>query len=161
MNRGLYLFSLTFNKKEVHMSPTKKPERKKGDSKSKKDFPAVERRKHPRFKMELPLDYSRINGKDNFGGIVSDLSEGGINIYLPRRLKIKDILKIEIFFAKKLELSAIQAIAEVVWGYLAVKGSWKKRHYGLQFQSIDEGNLHKLRILLKELKKTSRSKGKV
>jgi len=144
------------------MGLTKKSDSKKKENllKSPKKISTGERRKYPRFKMELPLDYSKIDDNENFGGMVANVSEGGINIQLPRRLKIKDILKIEIFFAKKLELSAIKAIAKVVWGYWTTKGSWKKNRFGLKFQSIDEGDLHKLRILLKEVKKAPRSKGK-
>lgn len=148
------------------MSPRKsattikiKRKKKGSHSKSKKSVPTIERRKHPRLKMELPLDYSRVDDKENLGGIVANASEGGMHVHIPRRLNIKDILKIEIFFARKLELNAIKAFAKIVWAYWARKGARKGHRYGLQFQSIDEGDLHKLKILLKDLKKTPRSKG--
>ena len=47
---------------------------------------AIERRKHPRFVVELPLDYCRVDGSDIYGGIVANASEGGLLVYLPERL---------------------------------------------------------------------------
>jgi hypothetical protein len=43
-------------------------------AKSKKGIFIVERRKQPRFKMELPLDYC-IERKDRFGGVTANASE--------------------------------------------------------------------------------------
>jgi hypothetical protein len=30
---------------------------------------AIEKRRHPRFSVELPLDYARVDGKETYGGI--------------------------------------------------------------------------------------------
>ena len=58
---------------------------------------AIEKRKHPRFSVELPLDYARVNGKETYGGMVANASEGGLLVYLPERIEIGSLLKIEIF----------------------------------------------------------------
>jgi len=114
---------------------------------------AVDRRKHPRFSVELPLDYSRVDGRETFGGIVSNASEGGILVYLPERMEMGAVLKIEIFYVNGLELDTIKAIGKVVWSDLAVKASWGEYRYGLQFQYIDEKDYHRLIALLKEIGK--------
>jgi c-di-GMP-binding flagellar brake protein YcgR len=114
---------------------------------------AIEKRKHPRFSVELPLDYSRIDGKTTFGGIVANASEGGLLVYLPEIMKIGDLLKIEIFYASGLELNSIKAIAKVVWYDLASKESWGEHRYGLQFQSIEEKDYERLKNLLREVGK--------
>jgi hypothetical protein len=135
------------------MSPTKHSETIKREGKkmlSKKGVVAIERRKHPRFNLELPLDYFRLEVKENYGGIVANASELGILVYLPERMEIGTTLSIETFYAKGLELDSIKAIAKVVWADLAARKTWGEHRYGLQFQSIDKKNLNKLKNLFKE-----------
>jgi len=114
---------------------------------------AIEKRRHPRYSVELPLDYSRVNGKETFGGIVANASEGGLLVYLPEIMQIGDALKVEIFYASGLELKSIKAIAKVVWYDLAAKESWGEHRYGLQFLSIEEKDYERLKALLREVGK--------
>ena len=117
-----------------------------------------ERRKHPRFNLELPLDYFQIDNKENYGGIVANASELGILVYLPEKMEIGTTLSTEIFYAKGLELDSIKAIGKVVWADLPARKTWGEHRYGLQFQSIDKQNLSKLKNLLKEVGKTKNQK---
>jgi c-di-GMP-binding flagellar brake protein YcgR len=119
--------------------------------KSKMGVLAVERRKHPRFSVELPLSYSRVNNKELFGGIVANASGGGVLVYLPERMEIGAVLKIEIFYLNGLELDAVKTIAKVVWSDLANRGSPGEHRYGLEFQYIDEKDYNRLLALLKEI----------
>jgi hypothetical protein len=115
---------------------------------------AIEKRRHPRYSVELPLDYSRVERKEKtYGGIVANASEGGLLVYLPELMKMGDLLKIEIFYASGLELNSVKAVAKVVWYDLAAKESWGEHRYGLQFESIEEGDLERLRTLLREIGK--------
>jgi c-di-GMP-binding flagellar brake protein YcgR len=114
---------------------------------------AIEKRKHPRFSVELPLDYSRVNGKETLGGMVANASEGGLLVYLPERVELGTLLKIEIFYVRGLELDNIKAVGKVVWCDLAARESWGEHRYGLQFESIDEKNFNRLETLLKEVGK--------
>jgi c-di-GMP-binding flagellar brake protein YcgR len=121
---------------------------------SKKGIFIVERRRQPRFSMELPLDYC-IERDYRYGGVAANASKGGLLVYLPEAIVVGTLLKIEILFAKGLELSSIKAIAKVVWADLPPKEIWGEYRYGLEFQSFQEGDLQKLRRLLKELGKTN------
>jgi c-di-GMP-binding flagellar brake protein YcgR len=114
---------------------------------------AIEKRKYPRFSVELPLDYSRVNGKEILGGMVANASEGGLLVYLPEKIELGASLKIEIFYVKGLELDTIKAVAKVVWCDLAARESWGEHRYGLQFQSIDEKDFGRLTAVLKEVGK--------
>ena len=114
---------------------------------------AIEKRKHPRFNTELPLDYSRVEGKELYGGIVANASEGGLLVYLPERIEIGAFLKIEIIYVNGLELNTIEAVAKVVWQDLATKDGLGEHRYGLQFQQIDETNFNRLSALLKDVGK--------
>ncbi len=114
---------------------------------------AIEKRRYPRYSVELPLDYSRTHERETYGGIVANASEGGLLVYLPEVMKIGDFLKIEVFYANGLELNSIKAIAKVVWCDLAAKESWGEHRYGLQFESIEEKDLERLKTLLREVGK--------
>ncbi len=112
---------------------------------------SIEKRKYPRFSVELPLNYSRIESKEILGGMVANASEGGLLVYLPERMEIGAFLKIEIFYVRGLELDTIQSVAKVVWCDLAARESWGEHRYGLQFQHIDQKDLSRLTTLLKEV----------
>jgi c-di-GMP-binding flagellar brake protein YcgR len=112
---------------------------------------SIEKRKYPRFSVELPLNYSRAEGKDTLGGMVANASEGGLLVYLPERMEIGALLKIEIFYVRGLELDTIKAVAKVVWCDLAARESWGEHRYGLQFQYIDQNVLGRLTTLLKDV----------
>jgi c-di-GMP-binding flagellar brake protein YcgR len=146
--------------KEVLMGPrrnltTLRRKKRQTQAKSKKGIFIVERRKQPRFSLELPLDYC-IERKDRFGGVATNASRGGLLVYLPEAIVVGTLLKIEILFAKGLELNSISAIAKVVWSDLPPKEIWGEYRYGLEFQSFQKGGLQKLRRLLKEVGETHR-----
>ena len=130
--------------------------RKKGKekSRSKEGIFIVERRKHPRIRVELPLDYSLVDSKETHGGLIADISEGGLLVYLPEALKLETLLRIQILFVKGMELNSIKAVAKIVWSDLATKTISEENRYGLEFQSFIEGNLQKLKTILKEVGET-------
>jgi hypothetical protein len=135
--------------------------RKKGKnkSKSKEGIFIVERRKHPRIRVELPLDYSFVDKEETHGRIVANASEEGLLVYLSEATELGALLKIEILFVKGLELNTIKGIAKVVWSDLAAKKAWGEHRYGLEFQSFQEGDFQKLETLLKEVGKTHDRRG--
>ena len=112
---------------------------------------AIERRRSPRYSVELPLGYSHVDGKELYGGIVANASEGGVLVYLPERVELGVLLKIEILYAKGSELDKVEAVGRVVWVDLAAKESSGDYRYGLQFQSITESDFDKLVTLLREV----------
>ena len=114
---------------------------------------AIEKRKHPRFSVELPLDYSRVEGKGAYGGMVANASEGGLLVYFPEKIEIGTLLKIELFYVRGLELDTIKAVVKVVWSDMAARESWGEHRYGLKFEYIDEKDFVRLTALLKEVGK--------
>lgn len=130
-----------------------KMENNKFSSRTKMGVLAIEKRKYPRFSVELPLNYSRADAKETFGGMVANASEGGLLVYLPERIEIEALLKIEILYVKGLELDTIRAVAKVVWCDLAARESWGEHRYGLQFKYIDQKDFDQLTSLLKGMGK--------
>src|SRR4030065_1258424 len=101
-----------------------KMKNKQFSSQTKMGVLASEKRKYPRFSVELPLNYSRADAKETFGGMVANASEGGLLVYLPERMEIGTLLKIELFYVKELELDTIKAVVKVVWSDMAARESW-------------------------------------
>ena len=123
----------------------------KDGSESKAGLLLVERRKHPRISIELPFDYSLFEKGEDHRGILADASEGGLLVYLLEKIDVGSLLKIEILFSRGTELVTIEAIVKVVWSDLAARESWAEYRYGLQFLSFFQGDIHKLKMLLKEV----------
>ena len=114
----------------------------------------LERRREPRLRVELHLDYSPIVEREDRGGTLADANEGGLQVYLSEKLQIGDLFKIRIFASANSEVNTIQAIAKVVWAN-RTKGKFGKYRYGLQLQSFYKGDLNKYRTLLSGLEGTS------
>ncbi len=125
--------------------------RKKGEneSRSKEGASSPERREHPRYTLELPIDYCTLDGKERWG-IAADASEGGLLVYLPEVIERGSLLKIEMFSPKGSELNTIRAMAKVVWSDSADKKIWGEYKYGLEFQAFHKKSLEKLIYLLKD-----------
>jgi c-di-GMP-binding flagellar brake protein YcgR len=124
---------------------------KPSGSQTKMGVLAIEKRKYPRFSVELPLNYSRADGEKPLGGMVANASEGGLLVYLPERIELGTLLKIEILYVRGLELDTIQAVGKVVWCDLAARETWGEHRYGLQFQHIEQKAFTQLTTLLKEV----------
>ena len=118
---------------------------------AKKGVFVIEKRRDPRYKIELPIDYSHINEKENYRGTIANANEGGILVYLPERLEVGGLFRIKIFFPMETVLSTVQVIAKVVWVDSAIQKTAGEYRYGLQLQSFLKGDLNKFRKLLKEV----------
>ncbi len=136
------------------MSPGKNStteRRKRGQTQpgSEKGIFISERRKHRRFSVELPLDYS-IENEEHYGGVAANASRGGLVAYLPVAITVGTLLNIEIIFANGFELSSVRARARVIWSHLAPKVIWGEYRYGLEFERLQERDVRKLKTLLRE-----------
>lgn len=110
----------------------------------------IERRKHPKFIVELPLNYSKVDNKEIYGGIVTNISEGGILAYLNQPLEIGDLLNIEIMNMRGLTLETFKGTVKVIWSDLVDPNMTGNHAHGLQFISIDKNDFRRLKILFKE-----------
>jgi len=113
---------------------------------------SIERRKFPRFIVDLPMKYSKVKGHKKRGGIAHDASKGGLLVYLEEQFPIGTKLKLEVFFSHGLRLTPIKAEAKIVWA--DIRGSskeWGEYKYGLKFINIGRDNFSKLRWLLDSL----------
>ncbi len=109
---------------------------------------SIEKRRFPRFNVDLPMKYSELKARKKQGGIAHDASEGGLLVYLQEELPIGTKLKIEVFFSHGLRLTPIKAEAKIVWADIRGPGDWGEYKYGLQFINIGKDDFSKLKWLL-------------
>ncbi len=117
-------------------------------------FNNKERRSHARFIIDLPLEYRDMDGSCLCGGIVVNVSEGGLLIETVRDIPVGTELNVTVLFPKGFELANFTVVAKIVrkepywkedW-----KGNqyWKGYQYGLAFIQISEEDRWKLNFLL-------------
>jgi hypothetical protein len=113
-----------------------------------------ERRSHPRFIIDLPLEYRDMDGSCLRGGIVVNVSEGGFLIEAVRDIPVGTVLNITVLFPKGFELVNFKVVTKIVRKGPHRKEDWKGNQYwegyryGLEFIQISEGDRWKLNILL-------------
>ncbi|NWG02330.1 MAG: PilZ domain-containing protein [Syntrophaceae bacterium] len=111
----------------------------------------LERRRVPRFSIDLPMEYQLIPPTMRETGRVLNASEGGLLVYLPQEVEIGQPLKIKLFFASGSQLNSIEAVAEIVWKDIHLGKGWGDYRYGVKFIDISSDDLSKLKGFLKSL----------
>jgi len=109
-----------------------------------------EKRKHPRFSLDLPVEYWRMNSSKSHPARTSNISEGGILLYLPEEIEMAEELRLRIFIDSGLDFISIKAIVQVVWIGLhsAETGDYRT---GVKFVDISEGDFRNLQNFLNTL----------
>jgi c-di-GMP-binding flagellar brake protein YcgR len=115
------------------------------------DISDMERRKFNRFKIDLPVDYARLETKRLKAGIAGDASEGGLMVYLHERMKIGTKLYVAVLFSMGFELTGVKAVSQVVWKDVGFEEGWARYRYGLKFLKVADDDLAKLRQLQTDL----------
>jgi len=107
----------------------------------------LERRKHPRFPVDLPIDYTLMeNGNADVGSVVN-ASEGGLMVFLNERMDVGTKMVVFVPFILDADAKGIKATCRVVWRDFGEAAAGSRYQYGLQFTDIREEDAHKLRKL--------------
>ncbi len=109
-----------------------------------------EKRRHPRFNIDLPVEYRRADLSAERGRAVNAI-EGGLLLYLPELLRMGNYLRLKLFFAMGPELNAIETLVEVVWVDIHLGKDWGDYRTGVRFVEISEEGLGKLKSFLQGL----------
>jgi hypothetical protein len=108
----------------------------------------LERRKHPRFSIDLAAEYWPVNISKSRLGRTGDISEGGVLLYLPEKIAVGQNIGVKIFIGTGFESKTIEAIGKTVW-YDSHFG--KKDYYhrsGVKFVDISAENMDELKNFL-------------
>jgi len=110
-----------------------------------------ERRKYPRFNIDLPIEYSLLSSTVSRPGRALNASEGGLLVYLSEKVEINQFLQVKLFFPSGSELNGVELIGEVVWRDIHLGKDWGDYRCGLRFVDISPEGLSKLKRFLRSL----------
>ena len=111
----------------------------------------VERRKYPRFSVDLPTEYYRIDSTPVLTGRALNIGQGGLLIYFPEQMEIGQRLRLRLFFSTGSKLNTIELLAEVVWVDLHIDEGWGDYRSGVKFVDISADDITKLKSFLEGL----------
>lgn len=108
-----------------------------------------EERKHPRFILNLPIEYYRLKGDTQQAGYTINASEGGLMVTLSEQLEVGELLKIRLFFSFGPEMNAIETLSRVVWTNRGEKD--EEYRTGVQFLEISPEDQNRLSLFLRKM----------
>jgi hypothetical protein len=95
-----------------------------------------EKRKHPRFDVDLPIKYGRTQLFSKYARAVN-ASQGGLLLRLPEEMEIGQHLALKLFFPSRSQLNTINAAVQVVWTDLHMRKDWSWDYQtGVRFVDI-------------------------
>ena len=109
-----------------------------------------ERRKHPRFSVNLPVEYRKIDSPKARPTHTGDLSEGGLLLYISEPTELGQELSVKIYFTSARKLTSVQALVQVVWKDIRIGNDGVYR-IGVKFLDIFSENLTSLKGFLNNL----------
>jgi c-di-GMP-binding flagellar brake protein YcgR len=122
-----------------------------GERKSHYGIVNFERRKSPRFTVDLPVEYQHEDSETRYSGRAFNASEGGLLVYLPEKVEIGDILKLKLFFTLGHTLKTIEMTVQIAWIDIHLGEGWGDYRTGVKFLDISSEALLKLKEFLKSL----------
>jgi c-di-GMP-binding flagellar brake protein YcgR len=110
-----------------------------------------ERRKYPRFSVDLPVEYSRIDSPISHTGRGLNISEDGLLIYFPEKMDLSQYLRLKLFFQLGSKLSTIEVLAEVAWTEIHLGERWGDCRCGVRFIDISPEDMTEFKKFLSSL----------
>jgi len=112
-------------------------------------LPLYERRRHPRFPVDFPVDYHLADGVRTFVGKAVNASEGGLMVCLEESMNTGAKLVLSMLFNLGYQLTEIKARCQIIWKDVGLLSDFPGYQYGLKFLEIDEYDISKLKRLRK------------
>jgi c-di-GMP-binding flagellar brake protein YcgR len=109
-----------------------------------------ERRKHPRFSVDLPVEYWQTNNLKSRPSRTINVSEGGLLLHLSEELEIGQSFRLNLFIDSGPGLNFIEALVQVVWKDISL-GKDDDHRIGVKFVDISPGDMDKLKNFLNTL----------
>lgn len=113
-----------------------------------KPFNNREKRSHPRFFIDLPVEYRDMDDSCLRGAIVVNASEKGFLIESPRDIPVGTELSITVLYPKGFELDNFKVTAKIVRKEPYWEKDWEGYQYGLELIQILDEDRWKLSGLL-------------
>jgi hypothetical protein len=127
-----------------------KREEKEEETKPRYGTLNLERRRYPRFSVDLPVEYTRRDLVVKQGRVIN-ASEGGLLVYFPEQMEIGQHLRLKLFFTSGSELRMMELVNEVVWMDVQIGKDWGDYRTGVKFVDISLEDQCTLKIFLSSL----------
>jgi len=109
-----------------------------------------EKRKHPRFSIDLPVEYWLINNPKSRPSHTLNVSEGGLLVHFSEPPEIGQDLRLKLFIDSGPDLNSVEAIVQVVWKEIPL-GKDGDYRAGVKFVDISAEDMDKLKNFLNTL----------
>ena len=106
-----------------------------------------ERRRHPRFMVELPVEYRRAGAPRLCPGHTINFSEDGFMISVSEQMEAGEDLEMKIYFSSASGLITIAAVVKVVWADTDAKEEGYYR-FGVRYVDISAPDMEALKGFL-------------
>jgi hypothetical protein len=112
-----------------------------------------EKRKYPRFNVDLPAKYSRTSLFFKFGRVIN-ASEGGLLVYLPEEMGVGQRLALKLFFPSLSEFNTLETFVQVVWKDIHLRKDWTWDYRtGVKFVNIPQEHMAELKNFLMSIRR--------
>jgi hypothetical protein len=107
-----------------------------------------EKRKNPRFSLDMPVEYRIRPSPRSHAGIVANASQNGLLIRAIRSMAVGTTLNLTVLFPSGFELNHFDGVGEIIWRDPCWNGGWRGYHYGISLTRILRKDSQKLGELL-------------
>ncbi len=105
----------------------------------------TEKRRHPRFSLNLPVKYSRTKLFFKYARVVN-ASQGGLLVYLPEEIGIGQRLALKLFFPSRSDFDTFETFVQVVWKDVHLRKDWTWDYRtGVRFLDTSPEHMTKLK----------------
>jgi hypothetical protein len=113
-----------------------------------REISEYDRRRHPRYLVEMPLDF--VDGQDDLAstGLTTNVSERGLMALIGERLEVGSILKVTLYFRSDFSLTSIQTQSQIMWRDDVWKEYLDSYRYGLMFLGAKHSEMKRLKGFL-------------
>ena len=108
---------------------------------------AFERRMHPRFMVELPVEYRRTTDPRLRPGHTVNFSEEGLMVLVSEQIEMGESLAMKIYFSDPSGLVTIAATVRVIWADMEPKENGYYR-FGMRYVDISPADMETLKGFL-------------
>jgi hypothetical protein len=127
-----------------------KREGKEEETKLRYETPNLEKRRYPRFSVDLPLEYTRKDLVVRQGRVIN-ASEGGLLANFPEQMEIGQHLRLKLFFTSGSESNVMEITNQVVRTNAPAGEVWGDYRAGVKFLDISLENQCTLKMFLSSL----------
>jgi hypothetical protein len=124
---------------------------KREEPESRPGFVNFEMRRYPRYAIDLPIEYWRVNSPVGHSGRTINASEGGLMLYLSEQVEIGHHLRLVVMIRSDANFETIQLLCQVVWMDIQWDGRGGDYRCGVKILEIAPEDLKRLKEYIQHL----------